>query len=366
MTATASLPVARSWVAPISIAAAAVWAVLRSGAGALPPSDLATLATVAQSWPRSSSGPLPDNYVNNPLAQLLAQLVNATTPSQFLLMHTVVVVIAISGLGLWAFSSARGPARAQATRLVLLAPIVAVLLTWMGFYDPFTVVCWLVALFAWRSGWRWAMVLGGVLLGFQHFEQAAAGAAAWILLWLALRSDESFARHRNPTWVLLGVPLGKLLLVVVLSSADVGGSGSRIEWLVNPTLLRQAVASALNTGPLLLWSLFAGFWVVVAYVWLVMADRRQQVLMAAAVAIPLLLTVVTLDRPRVFAMTSIPVVLMLAVLFANRMSTLADRRLKLALESVLWLATPLIFWGDELFNLGAVDRLIVYVGQVTG
>jgi len=352
----------KRWAGLATIALAACWAFLRSGTGVMP--DLQTFTAWALSWPATATEPLQEVYFSSPLGHVTAQVLQATTESRFLWLHTLTAIAAIAGLACWSYLSAGGDGRNQAARLVILTPITAILLAWLGYYDAFTVVCWVLALFAWRTGWRPLMIAAGVLLGFQHFEQAALGALAWLLAWAALRTTDAFSSHRSPAWVLLGVPLGKLALIAVLTMSGTGSDQGRLGWLTDTAMLRTTVSTAVNNGPLLLWSMFAGFWVIVIYAFLGLPGRRERWCLIAAVGLPLFMTLVTFDRPRVFALTTIPIVAMLSVVFAQEMRKQGDGRLRLPLEAIVWLGTPLIFWGQTLFNFGALDRIIVLYGAL--
>lgn len=358
------MPAARNrhWIGGLSIAIAAAWAFLRAGSGVMP--DLDVFTTWALDWPNMSGDALQQVYANSPLGHLTAQVFQVTSPRQFLFLHALCTLIAITGLAIWAFRSAPGSSQAQATRLFLLTPVVAILLAWLGYYDAFTALCWVVALFAWRSNWRTLMIAGGVLLGIQHFEQAAIGVVAWVLIWYALGDQPTFSKLRNPAWVLIGLPVGKVVLVVVLMLAGAPQEMGRVGWLTDLTMLRTTLSTAINNGPLLLWSMFAGFWAVVIYVFLKLHSTRQRVFMVSAIVLPLVMNVITFDRPRVFAMATIPVVLICAVSFAALMKDNPDKSTRVTLEAIVWLGTPLIFWGQVLFNFAALDRLIMLLSAL--
>lgn len=67
--------------------------------------------------------------------------------------------------------------------------------------------------------------------------------------------------------------------------------------------------------------------------------------MVSAIALPLLMNMITFDRPRVVAIATIPVVEMCAVCFAAMVKDNPDKPTRVTLEAIVWLGTPLVFWG---------------------
>jgi len=93
-----------------------------------------------------------------------------------------------------------------------------------------------------------------------------------------------------------------------------------------------------------------------------LGNRRSALLIAAAVAVGLVATFLSADRPRVFVIVMIPATALMIVAYLRSDSPVRERQL---VEAVVWLAPPILFWGKEVANANVVDLLII-TGQVLG
>lgn len=345
------------------IVLAAAWAVIRSGVSVSPGMRDAHLTALI--WPQALGQGLNDFYVDSALGIFVYRALRLTTQHSFLLLSVATTIIAITALVVWAARTVPNGSRSRASRLVLLAPLPAVLFTWLGFYDAFTVLAWAVALFAWSSGSRPLMVIAGTLLGLQHFEQALAGLVALTLTWFAVRGTAEFKsaplNSRNPLWVLPGVLLGKLVLVLAITAGG-GEASGRTSGI--GLYLREWMVTALNTAPILLWSLFAGTWALVVAWWLHEPKWRRRWWIFAAVGVGLTALLLSGDRPRVFVLVMAPALLLLTVsmLSSNRLSPRSWR----LVEVIVWLAPPIALWGTSVSSQIALDHLIMTWAALTG
>ncbi len=344
----------------LGIALAGLWAVLRSGTGIVPGADWHFAATPI--WPERPLNPDEWYLSDSPLGIIAARLLGFDTVQQFLQLHAVVVLLALSLLAAWAFvATADRGARWQATRLSLLAPTGAILLTWIGRYDAFTALVWALALFAWSTRRRVLLVAAGLLLGFQHFEHALMGAFVLWLTWMALRPQTPDSlRHTNPLWLVPGIALGKLALVVVFATQSVPISG-RVDWVER--FIYDWTVTAVSILPLLIWSLFAGWWAVGASLYLD-ASRRGRRLLLLALMVGILATLLSGDRPRVFVLIFLPAIALGSVVFAR--SALSDTKKRRLVEVIVWLAPPFIFWGDAVTNVNIIDPLVIAFQELFG
>lgn len=341
------------------VVAAGLWAVLRSGTGIVPGADWHFAAVAV--WPARPESPDEWYLADSPLGIVAAKALHIESLQAFLWLNVVAVLLALFALAAWAVVAAWETDPWRAARLVVLAPVGAVLLAWIGMYDAFTVLAWVLALFAWLSGWRWAMSAAGLLLGFQHFEHGLVGLVALFLAWLALRTRLPNAlQTRSPLWLLPGILLGKVLLVLAFWSQGVSADG-RSDWVSR--FLYEWTAVGANVLPLLVWSLFAGWWAVVIYLGLD-STRRQQVYLAGALAIGLAATAISGDRPRVFVLVLMPAVAIAAVAFSG--SIRRHSRESYVIETVVWLAPPILFWGKDVANANVIDLLVTALHSLTG
>ena len=352
-----SRSLAWAWV---GLALALVWAVARSGVAVTP--ALGDIYRAIEAWPARLDGEFLAFYTDSPLGVLPFRALGLDDETGLLRLTSVVVLLGIAGYALVAAWWVQPAERMRAARLAILAPLPAVLLAWLGSYDAFTIAAWLVCLVAWHSGRLWLMFMAGALLGFQHFEHGLLGVTALTLAWLATRAHlPGSLASRSPLWLALGVLGGKALLTLVLVTSGSGASG-RTQWLA--PYLREWTVTAINTGPVLLWSLFAGTWAVVAALWLTSLGRSERLLLIGAIGIGLLALALSGDRPRVFAIVMAPSVLLMivALLRSGRASPTVLR----VVETVVWVGVPLSLWGSEIVGAGALDQLIMTWGQLAG
>jgi hypothetical protein len=236
------------------------------------------------------------------------------------------------------------------------------LFTWIGSYDVFTVLGWIIALFALRSRWPTFILASGIFLGFQHFEHSLFALAILAIILIALETQvPRFAPPKLLWWLAGGLLIGKLLLGTVFFITSQGAT-ARSEWVT--TFIKDWTVTGLNIGPQLLWSLFSGFWVLVAALFLARRGSRQRYLLAAAFTLGLLATLLSGDRPRVFIVVMFPS-LMIALISYIAASRDSPRERKL-IEATIWLAPPLFFWGKDVFNSNSLDLLIITMQYLRG
>ncbi|MCF8526181.1 MAG: hypothetical protein K9G24_01725 [Candidatus Nanopelagicales bacterium] len=355
------LPAARrGWLVGAGILAAAGWMVFRAGVTVTP--SLADIVASATVWPERLDGEFRGFYADSPLGLLLFRALGLQTNGGMLVAATAITAVVIIGYAGWAAMAASTGDRARATRLALLAPLPAVLLAWLGSYDAFTMLAWLICLYLWWTGSRLALVSGGILLGFQHFEHTLLGGVVLVLVWAATRDripDRLAAL--TPGWLIVGMLVGKGLLLTVLVASGSTASG-RTEWLA--PYLRDWTVTGINVLPMLIWSLFAGSWAVVIAFWASAPQRRTRYLMLAAAAVALTATALSGDRPRVFVIVCGSAMLLLIVAYLNAPKH-SDRELRLV-EAVVWLAPPIALWGKEVVGANVVDQLIIAWQQLVG
>jgi len=342
------------------IAVAFVWAVIRSGATISP--GLSDAYNAAVIWPRVPSGEFSSFYADSALGILVFRALPLQSEQQFLLLSAAAAVAAVIALAGWAAWAAPNEYKSRAVRLTLLAPLPAVLFNWLGFYDGFTALAWAAALWAWASGSRVLLALAGILLGLQHFEQGLLGLVALTLVWFAVRSKlREPLRNRAPIWLVIGLAIGKgiLMTTLTLNGSELSGRTSGVS-----AYYREWITTAINTGPMLLWSLFAGSWAIVIAWWLRESHRRNQILVILAIALALGATLISGDRPRVFIMITAPLLLVLTI--ALLMDQGLSRRSWIGIETIVWIGPPIALWGSTVVNSNALDHLIMTFSSLTG
>lgn len=342
------------------VAAALVWSVLRSGATVSP--GLSDAHNAAVIWPNVPGGEFSSFYADSALGILVFRGLTLESEREFLWLAVVATLGAVAALAGWAAWAVPTEFKSRAARLMLLAPLPAVLFNWLGFYDGFTALAWAAILWAWATGSRVLLSLAGVLLGLQHFEQGLLGLVGLTLVWLAVRGSlREPLRSVAPTWSLAGVLAGKAMLMLILFSngSELSGRTSGVS-----AYYREWIVTAINTGPFLLWSLFAGSWAIVIAWWLREARIRNQLLLAVAISIAVGATLISGDRPRVFIMITAPLLLLLTI--ALLMGKGLSRRTWMGVETLVWIGPPIALWGPNVVNSNALDHLIMTFSSLTG
>lgn len=287
------------------------------------------------------------------------RLLSIDTHYDLVSLGFALTVLAMFLLGFWVYRNSNGPQQLRATRVLLLSPFVAVLATQLGFYDPVTVIAWALVLTSLTIRLPGLPLVAGLFLGVQHFEQAIFGLAA---LWLTLRALQTMndhARTMHLHWqIIVGLIVGKL--VVSLSAVFAGHTLSgRSSWISEYFVDWSKVSLA--TFPFLVWSLFAGLWILVIAAWLRWTEVRG--LLTSALVVGVLAMVLSGDRPRVFVIVALPsLALIIATYFRGREKTTIDS----LIEASAWIAPPAILFGLSVINVDVFTQNVPTILHLVG
>jgi len=340
---------------------ALLWSAYRSGIGIYP--ALTWQWTAIELWPRRSSEAFQGYISDSPTGPILAKLLGLSSQNQYVFVHLLASLFVILLLAAWAFKQFENShEKWMAVRLSFLAPISAVLFTWIGTYDVFTVLGWVIALYAYTSRKRLLILASGIFLGFQHFEHSLFALAILTITTLALGDRIPRTLPPKPLWWMVGgLLIGKTILGAIFIIFGQGVT-ARSEWVT--TFLVDWTKTGVNLGPQLLWSLFAGFWVLVLAVFLGLRAHLPRYLLSAAFALGLVATFLSGDRPRVFIIVMFPALMIALVAYiANSRDSPRERKL---VEISIWIAPPIFFWGSSVFNSNSLDLFIMTFGQLRG
>ena len=324
----------------LGIAVAVGWAVFRSGTDTV--YQLQTDAARAANWPNPGLRAEEAYTRMSAIGPWLYKLIGGDSDVKYLVLSAGTAVVSVLLLCMWCLVNAPREQGPRAVRLVILAPVVALLATQIGNYDPFTVLGVGLFLFAWSSGRRSLLGASGFYLGLQHFEQGFLGILLFGIFvhfaqdWLPPRLRGS----SSPLWALLGVVLGKLALSIILFINGVSSSDGRAAWISDPELLRIAIVGSVNFLPALMMSLFAGAWAIVLASGMSGMNRSAQIAGSLAIVAGVIVAVVTLDHTRTFVLITLPLLALLTVGLLNRWPHEVSTKTLVLVESMAWLIIP--------------------------
>ena len=345
---------------------ATLWAVARVGPGTIP--GISGAAENAFGWPTNDLTEYSAFVANSPIGSIMVTVLGWSSPLQFLVLHIIAVVIAISLVLTWTVTMTTGNLRLSAMRMVVLSPWFAMLVIFLGSYDPFTIIGFALVLFAWSSKKVVYVALAGAYLGFQHFEQGLVAVLSALLVAAALaeKLPEGYVSRVKAGVTFAALVAGKLILTITLLLAAPSGAFGRsafwsFEWF------RISVVTSINFWPVLLLSLFAGSWGLITYVFLQL-NSKQRVLISIAFMVCLVPAILTLDHTRVFVIASMMSLSIITVASFNS-GSVEIKGNRMWIEAMAWLIVPVSVWASMdgtpyLHPVGALDQFIIFVNQL--
>lgn len=323
--------------------AVVAWVLWRTRPGAVP--NLDGFAAVASEWPSATIDSGFAYTLRVPLGQMLYRALPIQSPAVFFSLHAACLVLVAGLLMVWLFRRLGAQRGLLAGCVIALAPITPVLLLWIGMYDAFSMLAWIVVLMSFTRGPRFQFV-AAALAGFQNFEQSIVGLVLIVLL-PALSRGAGLAPRAIP--LLAGAASGKVLLECVLAQLG-AASGTRTTYLIDDGKALQLLGSAVTAVPVLIWSALGGLWIF-ALLALHAVHRtwvpRHKTMLAAAAVVWLTSGLLAEDQTRVLALTSFPAVVLGAMMIASRHRDLLGF-LRSPAGWILAIAPPLVLWNNEL------------------
>lgn len=222
------------------------------------------------------------------------------------------------------------------------SPVAAIQFAWLGKPDPGTMLAAVLV----TVGPRWASVAGGMMLGFNHFEQGV-----FIVLAAAVvRRYLVNVPGRNTAAAMVGgLLVGRVLLHLYHGVAGVETT-SRIDYVLDrgPGVF---IEGWLPHTPALIFGVFGVLWVPILLMSRGLEQRQRVALWAvfAAVTLPVL---ITFDVTRVHSLVTFPIAVAAVVHFAQAEHRETVRRW------VPWFLVAATFvpvvnvWGGKVFVFG--------------
>ena len=345
--------------------AAILWAIMRVGIGAI--TGVADAASNAFGWPSNELSDYSAFTSSSPVGAIIFTSIGNSGERFYLLLHAVATLVSIIVILSFVWCMASGLGRTSAIRVTILSPWVALLIIFLGSYDPFTIFGFGLLLWSLRSK-SWVLsLLAGFYLGFQHFEQSVVAIVAVSLVIIAVRENlpHRFARREQLIGALAGAISGKIILTIILEkSSDSETFGRSVYW--TGEWFRISAITSVNFGAVFLMSLFAGLWGLVGYVF-IRSAVRERLFLGLAFFVLLVPAILTLDHTRVFVMGSMLSLTVLTISVYRNGSEPSGPTIKL-LELLAWIIIPISVWvgmdgTPYLHPVGSLDQLIIFVRQ---
>jgi hypothetical protein len=256
----------------------------------------------------------------NWLSPFIAWRFHIHNERSFLYFHLLFSIAFTFGL-IWHIFTTLEERQARSAFILFVAlPASATAYFWVGM-DSVTLALMLLVIVLRR--FPSAALLGGVLLGMQHAEQGLFAFGAVFLATLLSRMVGKPRVDGRLPWAvasLLGVALGKLILVIIFHHYEIAINSGRPYYLRH---YAQVCAELFYYHfQYVLWSMLGVIWIVVSKV----VERGKQALpFLVALACSLLLLPVVSDETRVLAIVTFPLVSTFLLLDSDFLRSLNDR-----------------------------------------
>lgn len=324
-----------------------LWVLWRTGPGKVP--FVEAFEAFARGWPDVELLPREAYVLRNFLGPLLYQVVPTPGTGRFLQLHVAALVLAGVLLSGWLHRRLGTGAGPVAVVLLMLSPVTALLLLWIGIYDAFAVLVWVGVLVS-LSHRPALQVLAGALAGAQNLEQVAVGV---VLLALVPELARSLGLRVRVVHLLVGAVAGRAVLELWLRAVG-AQSGSRLSFLSDPVLLESVTRSFTLMAPVVLWSVLGGLWPFATT-----ALREGWPRWSRSLRLRLVLVLVSVlgfsflaaDHTRVIVMVSFPLVVLGCMALARQVGDV--RALARRPEAwLLLLVPPVLVQDDRLLPIG--------------
>jgi len=328
-------------------AAVGAWVLWRTGPA--PVGRLDFFEHSAATWPHTVLAPESQYVLRVPWGQLAYRLLPAHSITTYLALQ--LGCLALSGVLLGAWLCRRLGMRPGliAATVIALAPVSAVLLLTIGLYDAFSILTWILLLIALGKSGHWQLG-AGLIAGIGDFEQITVGVVMVLLIPVLPRAAGLRPRGRA---LIAGLVLGRITLEAYLHGVGVG-SGSRLSYVAHWHVLSYLLGSTLGNGPLIAWSALAGLWgfalTALLRSWGAWPTRARRNLVIA-VLIWAGACALSADHTRVLALTSFPLVVMGAMVIAQRYPHWRILA-RMPQTWMLVLAPPMVIGGWDTITMG--------------
>jgi hypothetical protein len=289
--------------------------------------------------------------MNSFLGPLLAWLLHANRDNLVFALAHLALFLALFPLVLLLARRRFGDPFARGLGIAFaVLPTSTVLFTWLGNADVFTVLLTSVIFLAESP---LLLLLAGLLLGVNHFEQGAILVVLIVLARWFIAGAVTAPRVWRLAWAAVGLVLGKLALKGWFAYCHIELVEGRLDWVIL-TGLREFTRKFLLNASAVLFSLFNVFWAAIVLLGYGIARKSPRALagLAALFVLVLGVAVLTLDLTRVFALLSWPVVMafLLLALAADPAPHAATRKVLTAVLAAAVVVPPLFVWAANIHS----------------
>jgi len=292
--------------------------------------------------------PNPPGYLTTSIGNIaLARAVGAFSVKEWMVLHEILVIVAIS---LGALLASRRTYLPQPVLILVLFTSTAfsTLSTTIGIYDPVTLIGAIIFTLA-RC--KLLIFFGAAFMAIGNAEQAVLAALSLFLLSTVPQFREW--RNRAATGLATTVTILLVLQLWILSSRASSCFPGCTRFEAIEGYLPLAFSNFLVAPTFAIWSWYGVSWSIVSCVIAVSNGRHRILLALSLIAIPGLATLLTADGARVFGLITFPSIVAASLWFWGKFrDSPAQLQLGTGVFLILWIAIPST--GGGLGNLGEV------------
>jgi hypothetical protein len=329
--------------------------VLKYGAGLYPSWNV--YQALARNWHDPHASPLlqsPNDYrLADPVSADLAAWFHLTGDRAFLAFHLALALAAI--VTPFAFPAVKRSAELRLAIFLLLigSAVPAVLLNWIGSYDPVTLAAAAMAVLALNP------VVAAIGWGVFALNNSLEAAVAFAIVAVVLIADQRRDATRRLAFGAAGLIVGYIWIQIAISQW--GGAASQ------PTLMRYYGFARFATNPENFWPLI--FVSALGAGWVFVAARDVRVLLPAqlftglAIAASIVLPFLVLDDSRIISTVLWPGLMLIAVIVVRRVPGERVHDLLGMLMPIALLIVLVLVWDGHLVyaGWGALLHLVQYI-----
>ena len=290
----------------------------------------------ADAWPLYQLSPQEEYLRVTALNQIIWKISGLTSNNSWYALHFATFIVSLALV--WKCIQANDlKIKMFWFRIILFLPINAVLLEWIGMYDPFTLLLlytFVLLHIKYKTRSQFSAIVVAFLLGLQHFEQALL--AIILISMVTWKTGNQKNQISYLVKSILSIFAGKLFLSLYLFSRGVNSLG-RIN-LIGTSSIKFELDFFII--PLIIWSSLGLGWIFIIQ-YFKNIPKNQIILLILLTLIVSIFALIVDDKTRVLSIVLTPSLLIII----SKLSINTEYYLRIRnLEFLFWLMPPLIFW----------------------